>query len=66
MHVVAEGENGILFNGSNATMRHGLIKAHFAGVDWEYERSPDGPEYLRSTTGRCSERVMVMVSVLYE
>jgi len=40
------------------------MKVHFAGVDWEYERSPDGPQYLRSTTGRCSEYVTVMVSEL--
>lgn len=62
MCTVAEGELGVLFNGSNATMRHGVMRAHFAGLDWEYERSPDGPQYLRSTTGRCSERVTLMVS----
>ncbi|XP_065904141.1 A disintegrin and metalloproteinase with thrombospondin motifs 6-like isoform X2 [Dysidea avara] len=61
-YIVAEGEHGILlFNGSNATMRHGVMKAHFAGVDWEYERSSDGPEFLRSTSGRCSERVTLLV-----
>ena len=40
------------------------MKAHFAGVDWEYERSSDGPEFLRSTSGRCSERVTLLVSKL--
>ena len=63
--IVAEGEHGILlFNGSNATMRHGVMKAHFAGMDWEYERSSDGPEFLRSTSGRCSEHVTLLVSKL--
>lgn len=60
---VAEDNHGMLFNGSDIGMRYGLTKVHvhFSGLDWEYGRPQNGPEYL-TTTGTSSEDVTLSVS----
>ena len=62
--VVAEDNYGLQFNGSNVSMTQGVTKAHFSGLDWEYGRPQNGPEYLMAN-GRSNEDVTVAVSKNY-
>lgn len=59
--VVAEDNHGMLFNGSNITMTHGVMRVHFSGLDWEYSRPQNGLEYL-TASGHFNEDVTVAVS----
>jgi len=56
----------MLFNGSGVGMRHGVsrVRVHFSGLDWEYGRPQNGPEYL-TTTGPSKEDVTLLVSEDY-
>ena len=44
--VVAEDNHGLLFNGSNVSSTHEVTKVQFSGLDWEYGRPQNGPEYI--------------------
>ena len=58
---VAADNHGMLFNGSDVRMTHEVTKVHFSGLDWEYGRPQNGPEYLMSN-GPSTEDVTVGVS----
>ena len=60
--VVAEDNHGMLFNGSNVSSTHEVTKVQFSGLDWEYGRPQNGPEYLMAS-GTSTEDVTVAVSV---
>ena len=62
--VVAEDNRGTQFNGSNVSMTQGITKVHFSGLDWEYGRPQNGPEYLMAN-GLSNEDVTVAVSKNY-
>ena len=62
--VVAEDNHGLQFNGSNVSMTQEVTKTHFSGLDWEYGRPQNGPEYLMAN-GRCNEDITVAVSKNY-
>ena len=66
--VVAEDRHGTLFNGSDVSMVHEVTKVQFSGLDWEYGRPQNGPEYLMAS-GPSTEDVTVavsrVVSILY-
>lgn len=51
----------MLFNGSNVSMAEEVTKVHFSGLDWEYGRPRNAPEYLMAN-GPSSDEVTVAVS----
>ena len=60
--VVAEDNHGMLFNGSNVSSTHEVTKVQFSGLDWEYGRPQNGPEFLMAS-GTSTEDVTVAVSI---
>ena len=60
---VAEDNHGMLFNGSDVGVVYEVTKVHFSGLDWEYGRPQNGPEYLMAN-GPSTDDVTVAVSTV--